>query len=167
MAGFIKSVEDEVAAPWGAGSFDVFHDGCAADLELGCQVSDSGAGAVAVEELVHFFGCQAVLGLFVGERSGSSTGWAISALTSENLTNTGQDVGVGVTAQELHFPKPQVMDLARVEGRNPRRAPVCNWSARMSRSVVQGLWLRPRRRLGAVIRRRRWLLGSTSGRAVV
>jgi hypothetical protein len=38
--GFIESLGDDVPAPRCAGSFDVFHDRGAADLELRCQVID-------------------------------------------------------------------------------------------------------------------------------
>ena len=99
---FFEMLADEVPPPRGAGPFDVLHDCGASDAELGGQLLDLDAGAVALEQLVDFFSLEAVLNLFLAKRSGSSSGWATRLLTSENLTKMGHDVVVGVTTQELH-----------------------------------------------------------------
>src|SRR5258708_6127108 len=99
MAGFVEVSVDHACAVFDAGSFDDVEDGGAVDTEVLGYPIDRGAGGVAGENFARFVIVQAMLDL---SRSGSSSGWAITSVTSNDLTKFGYGVVVGVPAQELH-----------------------------------------------------------------
>ena len=100
LPGFFDAVLEEVAAPWGAGPFNVCHDGRSTDVEPGRQRVDELALAVLLNESLHFVCAEAMVEL--ADRSGSSSGWLIAVLTTENVLKCGHVVVVGVTAHQLH-----------------------------------------------------------------
>ncbi|MDP9337083.1 MAG: hypothetical protein M3Q30_27735 [Actinomycetota bacterium] len=67
----VETVSEEVSAARSTGSFQVFHDGCSADVELRCELVDEQTCVVLSEEFAHFVSIQAALSL---DRSGSSSG---------------------------------------------------------------------------------------------
>ncbi len=72
----------------------------AMDTESFSQVIDRIASLVPLDEFVDLIGIESAL-LLTG-RSGRPSGWPVTAVTSEDLTNLGHNVLVGVPAQELH-----------------------------------------------------------------
>jgi hypothetical protein len=78
----------------------VLHDGRSADVKLRRQGVDPLALCVELDESLHFVSSEAMLDL--AERSGSSSGWVVALLTSENALKRGHVVVVGVTAHQLH-----------------------------------------------------------------
>ena len=82
LLGFVEPMGEQVLASRSARPLDVFHDGHAVDVKLGRKDVDQLALGVEVDKSFDVVRGQTTVDL--ARRSGSSSGWAVTLLTSED-----------------------------------------------------------------------------------